>query len=62
MASRPKLLLTVSYFAWGNFEAFLICNGYKDEEYVALALLTCNLDLNTMIVLEEELDTIVETS
>ncbi|XP_017697842.2 LOW QUALITY PROTEIN: arginine decarboxylase-like [Phoenix dactylifera] len=62
--SKPELLLAMSCLARGSPEAFLICNGYKDEEYVALALLARTLDLNAVIVLEqeEELDTVVETS
>lgn len=62
--SKPELLLAMSCLTRGNPEAFLICNGYKDEEYVSLALMARKLDINTVIVLEqeEELDTVVETS
>ncbi|KAG0460359.1 hypothetical protein HPP92_020247 [Vanilla planifolia] len=48
----------------GSSDALLICNGYKDEEYVSLALMGRCLHLNTVIVLEqeEELETVVDTS
>uniref|UniRef100_A0A1D1XCU5 Arginine decarboxylase n=1 Tax=Anthurium amnicola TaxID=1678845 RepID=A0A1D1XCU5_9ARAE len=62
--SKPELLLAMSCLTQGSPDAFLICNGYKDEEYVTLALMAKKLDLNTVIVLEqeEELDTVVEAS
>jgi len=62
--SKPELLLAMSCLVKGNPDAFLICNGYKDEEYVALALIARTMHLNTVIVLEqeEELDTVIETS
>ncbi|ONK55016.1 uncharacterized protein A4U43_UnF8600 [Asparagus officinalis] len=48
----------------GSPDAFLVCNGYKDDEYVSLALMGRRLNLNTVIVLEreEELDVVIETS
>ncbi|KAF6136081.1 hypothetical protein GIB67_000485 [Kingdonia uniflora] len=48
----------------GSDEAFLICNGYKDAEYISLALQAKQLYLNTVIVLEqeEELDLVIEIS
>ncbi|KAJ6851109.1 putative arginine decarboxylase 1 [Iris pallida] len=62
--SKPELLLAMSCLAKGHPDAFLVCNGYKDEEYVALALMARSLDLNTVIVLEqeEELDVVIGTS
>lgn len=62
--SKPELLLAMSCLSRGSPDALLICNGYKDEEYVSLALMGRSLYLNTVIVLEqeEELDTVVETS
>ncbi|KAL0872580.1 hypothetical protein Bca101_022285 [Brassica carinata] len=48
----------------GNPDAFLICNGFKDGEYVSLALLGRKLAFNTMIVLEQEheLDLVIDLS
>lgn len=62
--SKPELLLAMSSLTRGNPDALLICNGYKDFEYVSLALMGRTLGLNTVIVLEqeEELDTVVEAS
>ncbi|XP_020596278.1 LOW QUALITY PROTEIN: arginine decarboxylase-like [Phalaenopsis equestris] len=62
--SKAELLLSMSCLVRGSPDALLICNGYKDEEYVSLALMGRSLALNTVIVLEqeEELDTVVESS
>ncbi|KAK8945898.1 Arginine decarboxylase 1 [Platanthera guangdongensis] len=62
--SKPELLLAMSCLSKGSPDALLICNGYKDEDYVSLALMARRLYLNTVIVLEqeEELHTVVETS
>lgn len=62
--SKPELLLAMSCLTKGNNDAYLICNGYKDEEYVLLALTALTLKLNTIIVLEqeEELDIVISTS
>eukprot|EP01018_Ginkgo_biloba_P001985 Gb_13634 [translate_table: standard] len=48
----------------GSLKALLICNGYKDEEYVSLALMSRRLDFNTVIVLEqgEEVDVVLSAS
>lgn len=62
--SKPELLLAMSCLCKGNKEAFLVCNGFKDIEYITLALVARKLALNTVIVLEqeEELDMVVEIS
>nr|DAD46961.1 TPA_asm: hypothetical protein HUJ06_016898 [Nelumbo nucifera] len=62
--SKPELLLAMSCLCKGNPEAFLICNGYKDSEYISLALIARKLHLNTVIVIEqeEELDLVIENS
>uniref|UniRef100_A0A0E0A4I8 Arginine decarboxylase n=1 Tax=Oryza glumipatula TaxID=40148 RepID=A0A0E0A4I8_9ORYZ len=63
--SKPELLLAMSCLAArGNPDALLICNGYKDDEYVSLALIARTMGLNTVIVLEqeEELDIVVDAS
>ncbi|KAG6538492.1 arginine decarboxylase-like [Zingiber officinale] len=62
--SKAELLLAMTCLTRGSPDAFLICNGYKDEEYIALALIARSMDLNTVIVLEqeEEFDTVVEIS
>ncbi|XP_022763142.1 arginine decarboxylase-like [Durio zibethinus] len=62
--SKPELLLAMSCLCKGNPEALLVCNGFKDAEYISLALLARKLALNTVIVLEqeEEVDLIVDIS
>ncbi|CAI0375052.1 unnamed protein product [Linum tenue] len=62
--SKPELLLAMSCLCKGNPDAFLVCNGFKDAEYISLALLARKLALNTVIVLEqeEELDLVIALS
>ncbi|GMI88125.1 arginine decarboxylase 2 [Hibiscus trionum] len=62
--SKPELLLAMSCLCKGNPEALLVCNGFKDAEYIFLALLARKLALNTIIVLEEEeeVDLVIEIS
>ncbi|KAF3596605.1 hypothetical protein DY000_02027899 [Brassica cretica] len=62
--SKPEILLAMSCLCKGNNEAFLICNGFKDAEYVSLALMGRKLALKTVIVLEqeEELDLVIDLS
>lgn len=62
--SKPELLLAMSCLCKGNPEALLVCNGFKDADYIALALVARKLALNTVIVLEqeEELDLVINLS
>ncbi|KAL8543097.1 hypothetical protein ACS0TY_003836 [Phlomoides rotata] len=62
--SKPELLLAMSCLCTGSPEAFLVCNGFKDVEYISLALLARKLHLNTVIVLEqeEELGIVIDAS
>ncbi|KAJ4966817.1 hypothetical protein NE237_018666 [Protea cynaroides] len=62
--SKPEILLSMSCLCRGSPEAFLICNGYKDSEYISLALIARKLHLNTVIVIEqeEELDLVIDIS
>nr|GMD08644.1 arginine decarboxylase [Ipomoea batatas] len=62
--SKPELLLAMSCLCKGSPDALLICNGFKDAEYISLALAARKLLLNTVIVLEqeEEVDLIIEIS
>ncbi|KAL0384023.1 UNVERIFIED_CONTAM: Arginine decarboxylase [Sesamum radiatum] len=52
--SKPELLLAMSCLCNGSPEALLVCNGFKDVEYISLALVARKLHLNTVIVLEQE--------
>ncbi|KAF4388407.1 hypothetical protein G4B88_013244 [Cannabis sativa] len=62
--SKPELLLAMSCLCKGSPDSFLVCNGFKDVEYISLALIARKLALNTVIVLEqeEELDLVIELS
>lgn len=64
--SKPELLIAISCLLAkaADSRAFLVCNGYKDAEYVRLALSARAMGLNAIIVLdmEEELDIIVDQS
>lgn len=59
--SKPELLLAMSCLCNGSHKALLICNGFKDAEYISLALIARKLRLNAVIVLEqeEELDAVI---
>ncbi|KAL6643860.1 hypothetical protein ACP70R_018626 [Stipagrostis hirtigluma subsp. patula] len=62
--SKPELLIAMSCLTKAEPEAYLVCNGYKDADYIALALSARAMGLNAIIVLEmeEELDIVVEQS
>ncbi|KAL5198235.1 hypothetical protein ABZP36_001747 [Zizania latifolia] len=62
--SKPELLIAMSCLTGAKPGAYLVCNGYKDADYVALALSARAMGLNVIIVLEmeEELDIVVEQS
>lgn len=60
--SKPELIAAFAHMH--DSEAFLICNGYKDEEFIDLALHAQKMGLKIMLVLEmpTELDLILERS
>ncbi|MEP0844043.1 MAG: biosynthetic arginine decarboxylase [Phycisphaerae bacterium] len=60
--SKPELLAVLALL--DAPEALVICNGYKDEEYVEMALLATKLGKSVIIVVEKfsELALIVELS
>ncbi|VFQ65854.1 unnamed protein product [Cuscuta campestris] len=62
--SKPELLLAMTSLCKGSPEAFFICNGYKDEQYISLALVARKLRFNAVIVLEkeEEIDLVIRIS
>ena len=62
VGSKPELLAVMSFYA--EKDRLIICNGYKDREYVELALLTSRLGTKPILVVEKfsELSTILETS
>ncbi|MDF7806914.1 biosynthetic arginine decarboxylase [Pontiellaceae bacterium B12219] len=60
--SKPELIAALSYMH--DPEAYLICNGYKDEEFVELGLYACKMGLQCIFVVEtpSELELIIEHS
>lgn len=60
--SKAELIIALAYMR--DSEAFLICNGYKDAEFVDLALSSLKMGLQTILVLETvaELDLIIKRS
>jgi len=57
--SKPELIIALALLE--NRKALLICNGYKDEEYIELALMGRRLGKQTIIVVEQlsEIDAII---
>src|ERR1700726_3126727 len=49
--SKPELLAVMSMLE--DEEALIVCNGYKDEEYVETALLASKLGRNVILVVEK---------
>ena len=49
--SKPELLAVMALLE--DPEAVIVCNGYKDEEYVEMALLACKLGRKVILVAEK---------
>ncbi len=60
--SKPELLIVLSLMS--NSNALIICNGFKDHEYIETAMLSQKLGRNTIVVVErmEELPIILEAA
>lgn len=60
--SKPELLVVLAMME--NPQALILCNGFKDEEYIETALLSRKLGRNCIIVVErlEELELITKAS
>jgi arginine decarboxylase len=60
--SKPELLITLAMM--DNPEALIICNGFKDKEYIEMALLSQKMGRNIIIVVDRwsELNMILEAS
>jgi arginine decarboxylase len=58
--SKPELIAALAYMH--DPEAYVICNGYKDEEFIDLALYGQKIGIRTILVIEMpgELDLILE--
>lgn len=62
VGSKAELLIALSQC--DNPQSLIICNGFKDTEFIRLALLSTKLGMNTVIVLESvrELKLIIKVS
>lgn len=62
VGSKPELLAAIPFKTRG--EMTLVCNGYKDREYVETALLSSRLEITPILVVEKytELATIIDAS
>jgi len=60
--SKPELMIALATLKTSG--ALLICNGYKDREYIQTAILARRMGQNVIIVLEqvEEVDLVIEES
>lgn len=60
--SKPELLVALAYM--DNPEALIICNGFKDADYIETALLSQKLGRNTIIVVDRysELEAIIRAA
>lgn len=59
VGSKPELIAVMALE--NNSESLLLCNGYKDREYISLALMTRKLGRHTIIIIEQlyELDLVL---
>jgi len=60
--SKPELVIALAHrLSW---DALIVCNGIKDEEFIRLAILSRKLGFNTCIVLEspKEVDTVISVA
>ena len=66
VGSKTELMavLAQSYSVESHHQELVICNGYKDREYIRLALMGQHLGLKVVLIIEQlsELDHIVEQS
>lgn len=60
--SKPELIAALAYMH--DPEAYIICNGYKDQEFIDLALRSLKMGLQIVLVIEMpgELELILERS
>ncbi|MFT7670833.1 MAG: arginine decarboxylase [Planctomycetota bacterium] len=63
IGSKPELVAVMTLRGGGD-DSLVICNGYKDEEYIELALLAQKLGITPVIVIEKftELETLLRKS
>jgi arginine decarboxylase len=61
VGSKPELISVLTY---ANVDSLLLCNGYKDAEYIELALLARKLGRRSVIIIEQlyELKMVIEAA
>lgn len=62
VGSKPELLAVMTFS--DNLEALLLCNGYKDAEYIELALMARKLGRRSIIIIEQpyELQMVIDVA
>ncbi|WP_019507534.1 biosynthetic arginine decarboxylase [Pleurocapsa sp. PCC 7319] len=64
--SKPELMIALAYleFEGEGIQPLLICNGYKDREYIETALLATKLGQKAIVIIEQtrELNLVLEIS
>ncbi len=62
VGSKPELIAVLALET--NPESLLLCNGYKDAEYISLALMASKLGRRTLIIIEQayELKLVLEAA
>lgn len=62
VGSKPELLAVMTFS--DNLQALLLCNGYKDAEYIELALMARKLGRRSIIIIEQpyELSLVLEVA
>ncbi|MBN2479636.1 MAG: biosynthetic arginine decarboxylase [Parachlamydiales bacterium] len=63
VGSKPELIAVLSFYHLDSKkETLLLCNGYKDEKYIELALLSRKIGLRPIIIIEQyyELDLVLK--
>ncbi|MBN1915365.1 MAG: biosynthetic arginine decarboxylase [Parachlamydiales bacterium] len=51
VGSKPELLCALSHYS--PEESLLLCNGYKDSEYIELALLSRKINIRSIVIIEQ---------
>jgi arginine decarboxylase len=51
VGSKPELMAVMAIEC--SPDTLLLCNGYKDAEYISLALMACKLGKRTLIIIEQ---------
>lgn len=62
VGSKPELIAVIALLSGRS--SLMICNGYKDEEYIEMALLATKLGITPILVVEKysEIETILRVS